>query len=228
MVVDCRLAKCAQETGTVPQTAPSPHTSVRGDTARDRILEAAYFLFVTKGTRSVGVDSIIARSGVAKMTLYRHFRSKHDLINAVLEMRESRWSVDWMQTDIRSRASGGAGRMLAIFDLFDEWFHGEAMEGCFFINVLLEYPSPDDTLHAAAARHLENVRGFLGELAEEAGFDETPALVDTWHILMKGSIISACEGNRGAAKLAKRAARALIAQWPRKISTSRVRPSDRR
>jgi AcrR family transcriptional regulator len=62
--------------------------------ARERILDAAYSLFAQYGTRSVGVDAIIERSGVAKMTLYRHFKSKQDLVLAFLERRGALWTED--------------------------------------------------------------------------------------------------------------------------------------
>ena len=67
-----------------------------GETGRERILETAYDLFSRQGTRAVGVDTIIAGSGVAKMTLYRNFASKDDLIVAFLERREERWTRAWL------------------------------------------------------------------------------------------------------------------------------------
>jgi AcrR family transcriptional regulator len=190
----------------------------RAHSARDRILSAAYDLFTTRGTRAVGVDSIIAHSGVAKMTLYRHFRSKSELVQAFLQMREKRWSVEWMQAEVESRAAEPEARLLAIFDVFHEWFQVEVFEGCPFINVLLEYPPRDDALHMAAAAHLVNIRSFLKSLAEAAHLDEVENFAGTWHILMKGSIVAGCEGNRNAARLAQGAARSVLAGWPRQGS----------
>ena len=187
----------------------------RVQSARDRILSAAYDLFTTRGTRAVGVDSIIAHSGVAKMTLYRHFRSKNELVQAFLKLREKRWSVEWMQAEVEGRATEPEARLLAIFDVFHEWFQVEVFEGCPFINVLLEYPPPDDALHMAAAAHLVNVRSFLKSLAEAAHLDDIENFAGTWHILMKGSIVAGCEGNRDAARLAQGAARSVLAGWPR-------------
>ena len=190
----------------------------RAPGARDRILSAAYDLFTTRGTRAVGVDSIIAHSGVAKMTLYRHFRSKAELVQAFLKLREKRWSVEWMQAEVERRATGPEARLIAIFDVFHEWFQVEVFEGCPFINVLLEYPPSDDALHMAAAAHLVNVRSFLKSLAAAAQLDDVESFAGTWHILMKGSIVAGCEGNREAARLAQGAARLVLAGWPRQSS----------
>src|SRR5713101_3141881 len=79
--------------------------SSTGSDARERILEAAYDLFSREGIRAVGIDSIIERSGVARMTLYRHFRSKDDLVLAFLERREARWTRDWLQREAERRAT---------------------------------------------------------------------------------------------------------------------------
>src|SRR6266540_7429799 len=96
--------------------------STAGSKARDRILEAAYELFSRQGIRAVGIDAIIERSGVARMTLYRHFASKDDLVLAFLERREQRWTQDWLQAEVQRRSDDPAQRLLAVFDVFDEWF----------------------------------------------------------------------------------------------------------
>src|SRR3954465_6665053 len=90
--------------------------------ARERVLDAAYELFSRRGIQAVGVDAVIERSGVARQTLYRHFGSKQELVLAFLERREEVWTRGWLQTSIEARASDPAERLLAIFDVFDEWF----------------------------------------------------------------------------------------------------------
>ena len=81
---------------------------------------------------------VIERADVAKATLYRHFPSKDDLVVAFLEEREQRWTLDWVEAEARGRGSEPEQQLLAIFDLFDEWFHRQDFEGCAFINVMLE------------------------------------------------------------------------------------------
>ena len=79
------------------------------------------------------------------MTLYRHFASKDALVLAFLERREQRWTKDWLQAEVERRATEPGERLLAIFDVFDEWFHRPDFEGCSFVNVLLEISDPATT-----------------------------------------------------------------------------------
>jgi AcrR family transcriptional regulator len=178
--------------------------------ARERILETAYELFSRHGVRAVGVDRIVADSGVAKMSLYRHFRSKDELVLAFLQEREQRWTREWLHAEASRRGETGAERMLAIFDVFDEWFRKPDFEGCSFINVLLEY---DDTTHPirnATTVHLATIRDLVGEFAADAGVADPDAVARQWHILMKGSIVAAAEGDPLAAKRAQALGRLLL------------------
>ena len=109
-----------------PARCDPPH----GADARERILSTAYTLFCRNGIRAVGVDTIIERSGVAKMTVYRLFRSKDALVLAVLERREELWTRKWLEGEVRRRADAPADRLLAIFDVFDAWFRKRKFEGC--------------------------------------------------------------------------------------------------
>jgi AcrR family transcriptional regulator len=176
------------------------------------LVTAAYELFARNGVQAVGVDAIIERSGVARQTLYRHFASKQDLVLAFLERREELWTDGWLAAEVRRRARDPERRLLAIFDVFDQWFRTPDFEGCSFINVLLEYPDAHHPLHVAAAEYLERIRGFLRELATEAGFGDPDGFARQWHILMKGSIVAAGEGDRDAARRAKQIGAALLEQ----------------
>ena len=180
-------------------------------TARTRILDAAYDLFSRRGVRGVGIDAVIAESGVSRMTLYRHFRTKEDLVLAYLEQREEQWTRDWLQADVCSRTEDPAERLLAIFDVFDGWFHTPTFEGCAFINVMLETADDGDTIHEACNVYLANIRGFLQELARGAGIADPEGFSRKWHILMKGSIVSAGEGDEGAAMRAQAMGRLVLA-----------------
>jgi AcrR family transcriptional regulator len=179
--------------------------------ARERILETAYQLFARRGIRAVGVDEVIARADVAKATLYRHFPTKNALVLAFLERREQRWTVGWVEAEARRRGATPEEQLLAIFDLFDEWFHTPDFEACSFINVLVEM-GPDHAVGQASIVHLANIRAIVRALADEAGLRDTEAFARSWHILMKGSIVSATEGDADAARRAQRMARTLIEQ----------------
>ncbi|MBN1529804.1 MAG: TetR/AcrR family transcriptional regulator [Thermoleophilaceae bacterium] len=170
---------------------------------RERILDAAYPLFSRSGIRAVGVDRIVDAAGVAKMTLYRNFPSKDELALAYLDMREERWTRGWLWDEIRRRADMPGDRLLAIFDVFGEWFEREDFEGCSFINILLEQDDAGDPVRVATVQHLANIRSLIQELASDAGIPDPDAFSRQWHILMKGSIVSAGEGDRDAARRAR-------------------------
>ena len=179
--------------------------------ARERILATAYELFSRRAIRDVGVDELIEHAGVAKATLYRHFPSKDDLVIAFLERRQERWTLAWVEKEARRRATTPEQQLLAIFELFDEWFQRDDFEACSFINVLLEL-GPAHTAGSASVRHLENIRTIVRGLAEEAGLRDPGSFAHSWHILMKGSIIAAAEGDVDAARRAQSMGRLLIEQ----------------
>ena len=193
--------------------------------ARERVLDTAYELFSRRGIRAVGVDEVIDRAGVAKATLYRHFPSKDALVLAFLQRRERVWTRGMVEAEARRRGATPEEQLLAIFDVFDDWFRTEDFDTCSFINVLLEMGAQHPA-GRASIEHLSNIRAIVRQLADEAGLRDTDALSRAWHILMKGSIISAAEGDLDAAQRAKAMARDLIDRHRRQLSldTSRVQP----
>jgi AcrR family transcriptional regulator len=186
----------------IPQSKPD---------ARERIVETAYELFSRRAIRDVGIDEVIERAGVAKATLYRHFPSKDDLVIAFLERREERWTLAWVEAEARRRGTTPERQLLAIFELFDEWFHRDDFEACSFINVLLEM-GPAHPAGQASVRHLASIRSVVGRLAEEAALRDPDSFARSLHILMKGSIVSAAEGDAEAAQRAQSMASLLIEQ----------------
>src|SRR5260370_12762661 len=117
---------------------------------RERLLDAAYDLFATNGISQVGIDTILAKSGCAKASLYSNFQSKVDLAVAFLDRREAVWTRGWLEAEIKRRASDPERRLLAIFDVFDGWVRKRTFEGCSFINALLESEADSPGHHAAA------------------------------------------------------------------------------
>jgi AcrR family transcriptional regulator len=180
--------------------------------ARDRILSSAYELFARHGVRAVGVDEVIKRAEVAKATLYRHFASKDDLVLAFLQQREQLWTKEWVEAEARRRGATPEEQLLSIFDIFDEWFRRDDFEGCSFINILLEMNDRGTAIGKASAVHLSNIRSIIRTLATEAGLRDPEQFAHSWHILMKGSIVAAGEGDHEAARRAQAMGRLLIAQ----------------
>lgn len=177
---------------------------------RERILVIAYELFSRRGVRDVGVNELISRSGVAKASFYRHFASKDELVLAFLERRDQQWTVEAIVDQARSRADTPEQQLLAIFDVFADWFVRDDFEACSFINILLEMGA-GHPLGQASIDYLAKIRSHVQQLAEEAGLRDTEDFSRSWHILMKGSIVSATEGDLAAAGRARQLAGWLIA-----------------
>lgn len=178
--------------------------SVRQATgARERMVFAAYDLFCRFGVQPVGIDRIIAEAGVAKTTLYRHFRSKDELVLAVLELREQLWTREWLEEGVGRRARTPETQLLAIFDLFDEWFQLDDYEGCLFMNTLLETHDQASPVRVDSETRLANVRSFLRGLAEEAGIRRADDFAHHWQLLLLGAITAASNGDRQAARRAR-------------------------
>jgi AcrR family transcriptional regulator len=175
-----------------------------------RILVTAYELFSHRGIRDVGVDELIRESGVAKATFYRHFASKDELALAFLKRRDELWMMGSIVPAAKRRADVPEEQLLAIFDVYDEWFQHDDFEACSFVKVLLEMGA-DHPLGKASIEYLGKIRQQVMILAREAGLRDPEAFSRSWHILMKGSIVSAAEGDLLAAKRARRMAAWLIA-----------------
>ncbi len=179
-------------------------------TARERILTTAYRLFTRRGIRAVGTDEVIAVSGVAKATLYRHFPSKNDLVLAVLQRREELWTLGLVEQQSRLRGETPEEQLLAIFDVFHDWFQKrDDFDGCSFINVLIELGAAHPA-GQASIQYLDNIRTIVRERAQAAGLVDVDNFARSWHILMKGAIIAADEGDLQAARRAQAMGRALI------------------
>ncbi len=182
--------------------APDVHT---------RIVVAAYGLFSRRGIRDVGVDELIRASGVAKATFYRHFPSKDDLVLAFLKRRDELWMLGSVVPEAKSRADNPEDQLLAIFDVYHQWFQDDDFEACSFVKVLLEMGA-SHPLGKASIEYLARIRQQVRILADEAGLEDSEAFALSWHILMKGSIIAAAEGDKLAARRARKMAAALIAE----------------
>jgi AcrR family transcriptional regulator len=179
--------------------------------ARERVLESAYELFSRRGIRGVGINEVVARAGIAKDTLYRHFRSKDELVLEFLKLREQRWTREFVEAGARSQGRDPEEQLLGIFEVFDGWFAQPDFEACVFINTLLEMGT-EHPGGRASVRHLETIRSIVRGLAEEAGLRDPDSFAHSWHILMKGSIVAAAEGDTKAAERAKAMGRLLIDQ----------------
>lgn len=195
-----------------PAIPPRPAPDGADADARERIVRTAYELFLKHGVTPVGVDRIVAEAGVAKTTLYRHFRSKDDLVVAVLQRNEDLWTRGWLEPEARRQAAATDGLTLGVFEAFERWFRDEGYQGCLFLNAVLEVHNDASPIHAAAVHGIEQVYAMLVELAEQAGVRDPQAFANRIHILVRGSIVAAVEGRFEAVAEAETLARELLAQ----------------
>ena len=156
---------------------------------KDKLFETAARLFYQHGYRAVGVDTIAAESGIGKMTLYRHYPSKDDLIVAFLrDSDEEFWEYFEQST---KEASTAREKLLAFFEALQSYVISPACYGCPFINVATEYPEVDYAGHQVALEHKQSVRTRFMQLAEEAGAPQPEALANALLLLMDGAYMAA-------------------------------------
>ncbi len=177
---------------------------------RERILAVASRLFYQEGIRAVGVDTIIAKSEVAKMTFYKHFKSKDLLVLEFLNKRDEQWRA-WFEATVHRLAPKVKDRPLAIFDAMEERFSNKDFRGCAFINTMIEVANGDHVAHQAAADHKHKVEKTIRTLLSDAGIEKSEELSKAFLMLIDGAIISAVrEGKPGSAKAAKKIASVLL------------------
>ncbi len=183
----------------------------------ERILSAAYELFTHHSVHELTLAQVQEAAGVSEAELAHEFGSVDALAEECLKRREREWTIGIVRAGARARAEHPEGRLLAIFDVFDEWFHRDDYEACTFINVLLEM-GRDHSLGRASMEHLAFIRSLVAGLAREAGLRDPEDFAFSWHILMKGAIINAVEGDDKAALRAQAMGHDLIRRH-RTVST---------
>lgn len=177
---------------------------------RDHLVGTALALFSKHGYHATGIDRILAESGVAKMTLYKHFRSKDELILAALRRRDEEF-CRWFQAEVETRAATPHERILTVFDVLENWFKDPDFNGCCFIHAAGEYARKDDPIHVAAAEHKARILTYLRELAQTAGADDADDMARQLMLLVDGAIVAAhVSGDAAGARGARALAEALL------------------
>ena len=147
---------------------------------------------------------------MAKTSLYRYFRSKDDLVVAVLERHEALWTVGLLESESDRRAPNPEDRPVALVDVFHEWLRDDGYGGCLFINSVLEVHDRSPAIRAASLGALVRVYELLCRLCDEAGLTEAPSLAHQLQVVFRGSIVAACEGNLVAVDEARALALRLL------------------
>jgi AcrR family transcriptional regulator len=176
---------------------------------KDQVFQTAARLFYQNGYRAVGVDTIAAESGIGKMTLYRHYPSKDDLIVAYLRDSDR---LFWQNfEEITKEAETSRDKLLVFFEALQEYVTTPVCYGCPFLNVATEYPAADHPGHRVAMEHKRSVRERFRQLAKQAGARKPDLLADQLFLLMDGAYMaSRMFGPDNPAAQVASAARSLI------------------
>jgi AcrR family transcriptional regulator len=157
---------------------------------RQRILDTASTLFYERGVRAVGVDLVVEASGVAKTSLYRHFRTKDDLVVAFLEREDLAFWRQWDEVAAR-HAGDAAGELDAHLRWIGKRLARANYRGCPQINVAAEFAEPDHPARGIARQHMLALRQRLTELARGAGAARPGDLAAQLGVLVNGAFVSA-------------------------------------
>ncbi len=180
---------------------------------RERLIESAGELFARRGFNPVGLDQIIDDVGVTKTTLYKYFASKDELIIAVLGDQHTR-QMNELLADLDRRAGADPrSQVLAIFDVFHDWFATPEFRGCFFLNAATEFPMETDPIHIAAVAHGKALEEFIHDrcVALGARAEEAWSIASQICVLLTGAIVTRQTAKRqDAALIAKRTAEVLL------------------
>lgn len=156
--------------------------------AKQRILDTAHELFYRDGIRATGIDRVIADAGVTKVTFYRHFPSKNDLIKAYLEYRHQLW-IDWFNVALERHRGLGEDAAVQLVSVFWEWFESEDYRGCAFLNAVVELGGSLPEVAEIAKRHKDRVTEVVAGLLPESPDRQGCALAIA--VMLDGAILRA-------------------------------------
>ena len=180
---------------------------------RDELVRKALEIFYREGFHATGMDLLAIETGISKTTMFKHFRSKEELILAVLRLRDQDFR-NWLFRRME-QAGPPRAQLEAMFDALAEWFATPEFRSCMFIKAASEYPDPEHPIHAQAAEHKRLLFRQLQEVAAEAGAADPAGLARALLLLKEGAIVTAHLGHETAPAMdAKAAAARLLADLP--------------
>ena len=177
---------------------------------REQLIETALKLFSKHGFHAVGIDTILAQSGVAKKTLYNHFKSKDELILAVLRYYDERFRNFFMRA-VEAKTGNPRERLLAVFDVAEEWFESDDFYGCLFVGAIGEYPELGTPVRHTCMEFKGMIQKYIAKLAREAKAKQPDQLAEHLVLLLEGAITMAQINNSPvSAAQAREAAKVLV------------------
>jgi AcrR family transcriptional regulator len=177
---------------------------------KDKILVVATDLFHTRGINSTGVDTIVAVAGTTKMTLYKYYRTKEDLILEVLQKNQQDFQ-NWLNEKLSSSSKKPSEKIQQLFDYIEEWVNSPAFVGVAFIKASAEFPNEENPIHQLSSQQSREFRQFIAALAKQANIKDSEGLSLQLSLLFEGAVqAEQMKRGSGAIKYAKKAAKILI------------------
>ena len=179
-------------------------------TKRDELVQKALQVFYRTGFHATGMDKLVEETGISKTSMYKHFRTKEDLILAVLRLRDEHFR-NWLYRRMEDLAGPPKDQLIAMFDALGEWFGEPGYKGCMFIKASSEYQDAAHPIHKQSADHKRLLELHMTDLSEKAGLAEPGAVARQLLHLKEGAIVTAHLGHtEHPAQDAKAAARLLV------------------
>lgn len=157
---------------------------------RDELVQKSLEVFYQNGFHATGMDMLVAETGISKTSMYKHFRTKEDLILAVLRLRDETFR-NWLFRRMETLAEDPQGRLLAMFDALAEWFDQPGFQGCMFVKAASEFQSSQDPIHQQSTDHKRLLERHFCNLAREAGLKSPDLLARQLLLLKEGAIVTA-------------------------------------
>jgi len=178
---------------------------------RDEIVRKALDVFYHHGFHATGMDLLVKETGISKTSMYRHFRTKEDIILATLRLRDENFRT-WLYRRVEAMADTPKEQLLAVFDALEEWFAKPEFRGCMFIKASAEFQEADHPIHAQSAEHKRLLGDHFLKITRSVITRDPEELTRQLMILKEGAIIIAVMGHSDhPARDAKSAAETLIA-----------------
>ena len=188
---------------------------------KEHLLNTALRLFNQYGFHATGIDKVQAESGVSKTTMYKYFKTKDDLIKAVLEKRHEQfgnWFSERVQSISNELYSGHPyGQLMAMFDAVDEWIHSDTFYGCNFINASAEFSDLQHPIHLYASQHKLELSNYIRSCLPDMALEDTDEIAKDILLLLDGAIVCAhTTGLKDSAKRGKDMMLRLLANYSKK------------
>lgn len=177
---------------------------------RDELVQKALTSFYKGGFHAIGMDRLAKETGVSKTAIYKHFRTKEDLILATLRLRDEQFR-NWLRRRVEALATDPEDQLLAIFDALGEWFEESGFRSCMFIKASSEYQDSSHPIHATAAEHKRLLSLYFASIAQKTSAKDPEDLARQLLVIKEGAIVLAhLHDHKQVAADAKAVAKTMI------------------